>query len=278
MNNFFRLTIMVENKALSYNLLAEHGLAYMLETNNQKIMMDTGQGASNVLEHNLKTLSLTLDNVNSLFLSHGHYDHCGKIDKVLEASPNCAVYAHPDIFTNKITRSKDVRNIGISKKNIDLLKNDECKLILSKKSLNLGDGIRTTGEIPRNNDFEDTGGDFFHDKELTIRDQLLDDQALFFSTIKGTVIILGCAHAGVVNTIERVYQLTNGKQIFAIIGGMHLLRASELRLQKTVVALKKYSVKRLYPMHCTGWLAERFLYNSLPGKVFSCGVGSVLEF
>jgi 7,8-dihydropterin-6-yl-methyl-4-(beta-D-ribofuranosyl)aminobenzene 5'-phosphate synthase len=127
-------------------------------------------------------------------------------------------------------------------------------------------------------DFEDTGGSFFLDHACQQPDPLTDDQAIYFDTTQGTVVVLGCAHAGVINTLYYVRQLTHDRPVHAVLGGMHLINASSERLQWTIEQLRKLGVERLGPAHCTGTAAVAALWNAFPGQCFDCHAGTRLEF
>ncbi len=135
------------------------------------------------------------------------------------------------------------------------------------------DGIFVTGEIPRHSTFEDTGGAFFTDPDGAHPDLLLDDQALYFDTKAGLVVLLGCAHSGVVNTLEYVRQLTGGRRIHTVMGGLHLLNASPARMDQTIAALRRLDIQRLAPAHCTGLPALAQLWTAFPDRCFACAVG-----
>ncbi len=135
-----------------------------------------------------------------------------------------------------------------------------------------------TGEIPRQNAFENTGGRFFLDAACTRPDPLLDDQALFFDTKQGLVVLLGCGHAGVVNTLDYVRHLTGGRPIQAMLGGLHLLSANPDRMEKTIAAFRRLDIQWLAPAHCTGLPALARLWAEFPGRCCSCAVGTQLSF
>ena len=139
-------------------------------------------------------------------------------------------------------------------------------------------GLWATGEIPRTTSFEDTGGPFFLDAAGTRPDLLPDDQAVYFLSRKGTVVLLGCAHAGVVSTLRYVRQLTDAAPVHAVYGGMHLLHASPQRLEATFQALRELDVKVLGPSHCTGRQAVFKLWQQFPGRLVSFHAGDGLEF
>jgi 7,8-dihydropterin-6-yl-methyl-4-(beta-D-ribofuranosyl)aminobenzene 5'-phosphate synthase len=136
------------------------------------------------------------------------------------------------------------------------------------------EGIFMTGPIPRTTPYEDVGGRFFLDDACTQPDPLADDQALFIESPQGINVILGCAHAGVVNTLQYIQQVTKGKPIHTVMGGMHLLAASPDRIDQTIAALRQMGVQRIGPAHCTGCAATAALWTAFPGKCFSCSTGS----
>jgi 7,8-dihydropterin-6-yl-methyl-4-(beta-D-ribofuranosyl)aminobenzene 5'-phosphate synthase len=138
--------------------------------------------------------------------------------------------------------------------------------------------LHVTGPVPRVTDFEDTGGPFFLDAECMRPDPLVDDQAVFFESQDGVVVLLGCAHSGVVNTLQYVDQLTGDKPIRAVLGGMHLIEASTERLARTIEALRNWDIRLLAPAHCTGMTATAALWNAFPGRCTTCHVGRRFEF
>ena len=134
-------------------------------------------------------------------------------------------------------------------------------------------GIAVTGQVPRMNHYEDVGGAFFLDKECQTPDLLLDDQALVMASPRGLIIIFGCAHAGIVNTIAYVSKLVGKENIYAVIGGMHLLNANRIRIANTVEALRKYKIQKIIPLHCTGTEAMAHLKTTFVDKRLHLGVG-----
>ena len=140
------------------------------------------------------------------------------------------------------------------------------------------EGVFVTGEIPRANTYEDTGGAFFLDAAGTQPDPLMDDQALVIDLGRSVVLLLGCAHSGVVNTLNHVQHLTNGKPVSAVIGGLHLGSASDERIQQTIARLRNTQLEMLAPAHCTGWPATAQLWQAFPEIFRPAGVGTVFEF
>jgi 7,8-dihydropterin-6-yl-methyl-4-(beta-D-ribofuranosyl)aminobenzene 5'-phosphate synthase len=146
----------------------------------------------------------------------------------------------------------------------------------SRVPLPVCDGLRLTGTIPRLTDFEGEAGTFFLDEEGREPDPLVDDQAAFVETRAGAVVLLGCAHAGVVNTLRQVESLTAGP-VHAVIGGMHLAAADPQRVEATVRALVDRDVRRVVPCHCTGLAATAALTRELGSRCTPGHVGAVLE-
>jgi 7,8-dihydropterin-6-yl-methyl-4-(beta-D-ribofuranosyl)aminobenzene 5'-phosphate synthase len=120
------------------------------------------------------------------------------------------------------------------------------------------------------------GGDFVLDETATGPDPLLDDQASYVDTSEGLVILLGCAHSGVINTIRYIQELTQVGRVRLIAGGMHLVNASPERLNQTVAELRRCDAKHLLPCHCTGFAATNRLWNDFPGRCQPCPTGTVI--
>ncbi|MEA2013162.1 MAG: MBL fold metallo-hydrolase [Verrucomicrobiota bacterium] len=270
-----KIKVLVDDLSLDKRFLTEHGLSIWIEAGEKKILFDTGQG--DVLKKNAKAFNIDLSDVNFLVLSHGHYDHVGSVEDVLGLNEDMKIFLHSEIFEDKFSvRKSGVEHIGFSKTAEELLKK-RGNLNYTKDPTKLFDGVWLTGEIPRNNDFEDTGGKFYLDKEATKKDSLIDEQALFAESANGIILIVGCAHAGIVNTMDYVSKLTGEKHIYAVIGGMHLLHASRNRLDRTFEALKQYEVQILSPTHCTGMFAVAELKQKFPKEFNLCKAGSLLE-
>ena len=273
-----RVTVLVENMASEPGLLAEHGLAYWIEHGGRSALFDTGQGG--VLANNARELGIALGDMDALVLSHGHYDHTGGVADALKTGRSEAVYAHPMAFSRKYLRKSDgaARAIGMPGHAEKALRKLRHRLVATMAPTTVFEGLTATGPVPRLNDFEDTGGPFFLDEACLQPDPLVDDQSLFLATADGTVVLLGCAHSGVINTLDYIRRLTDNRPILAVIGGMHLVGASPRRLERTVDELRRIGVERLAPAHCTGMPATVALWNAFPGRCQPCPVGTRLEY
>lgn len=278
MNRNARVTILVENTVVGRSMLGEHGLAVSIDTGSQRTLFDTGQGMA--ILNNAHQLDVRLDKTAAIVLSHGHYDHTGGLRKVLHAASRPTVYAHPAVFRPKFARRKDgtCRHIGMPNMDETMVREQTHDLVFTNRPTEICDGLFVTGEIPRKTDFEDTGGPFFCDEQCRHPDTLIDDQSLFFESCQGMVVILGCAHAGVINTLRHIQQLTNGKHIHAAVGGMHLVSASHERTVRTMDAFRDLDIDRFIAGHCTGLAAVETLMASFPGKYCQCAVGTSIDF
>jgi 7,8-dihydropterin-6-yl-methyl-4-(beta-D-ribofuranosyl)aminobenzene 5'-phosphate synthase len=273
-----RITTLSENTAGCGDFLAEWGLSILLETENTTILFDAGKSISTV--YNSDTLNIDLRRVDSVVLSHGHYDHTGGLREVLRRiGKDVAVIAHPDVWQAKYARRKGKpdRYIGIPFERKDL-EGLGASFKLERKPVAITEHIMTTGEIPMVTAFEKIdNGLFIREEAGWHSDQLLDDQALVIKTDAGLVILLGCAHRGVINTLYYARQLTGVDKIHTVIGGSHLVGASENRLRHTVDALKAMDIHRMGFCHCTDLPAACLLAQEFGERFFFNKAGSAIE-
>lgn len=273
-----QVTVLVDNSVPIRGLLAEHGLAFHVQSGPDSLLFDTGQSC--LLIDNAKQLGIDLSPLKTLALSHGHYDHTGGLRAVRECARHATVYAHPGFAIPRYVRDRDgtFRSIGITNPNLEAAQAHPSLVLHTRQRTEVLPDIFLTGEIPRQTDFEDTGGPFFLDESGTQPDPILDDQALFFDTHDGVVVLPGCAHAGIVNTLLHVNHLTHGRPIHAVLGGMHLINASPERISRTVAALRNLGIQRLAPSHCTGMAATACLWHEFPQACTTCAVASRFVF
>jgi 7,8-dihydropterin-6-yl-methyl-4-(beta-D-ribofuranosyl)aminobenzene 5'-phosphate synthase len=273
------ITVLVENTANRQGLLAEHGLALWIERSGQRILFDTGQGMA--LTHNAGELHIDLSTADNVVLSHGHYDHTGGLLSAVQHFRRATVYAHITALRQRFAQAPDgeVRQVGSPVESLEWLASQVDVVIPTRTHpVEIGDGIWLTGQIPRQNDCEDTGGAFFLDQACSQPDPIIDDQAIYLRTDAGLVVLLGCAHAGVVNTLDYICALTGEEQVHALLGGMHLLNADEHRLEQTIRCLRELDVQRIGLAHCTGFGAMTRLYREFPNRCFHCVTGTRLQF
>ena len=275
MNKDIRITTLVEDTALGGGLLAEHGLSFWIEYGDKRMLFDTGQ--SDILVQNAKTLGINLAETNAIVLSHGHYDHTGGLPAVLDIASKAKIYLHPAATEPKFSRKVlGVKSIGMShlaKKAVQ-----RRHVIWTATPAQIFPGMSVTGQVPRINNFEDVGGAFFVDENYQKPDEILDDQTLFIESARGLVVILGCAHSGVVNALDYISNLTSQSKIYAVIGGMHLLNASKERIEQTITIFREYNIQKIGFAHCTGASADRMFSDAFKNRCFSCSAGTQISF
>ena len=276
MIHHLRITTLVENTVSQPGLLAEHGLAFWIEADGLKLLFDTGQGMA--LVHNAEALGIDLGAVDNVAISHGHFDHTGGLAAHPDLMPRATVFVHPDAFLTRYTKRdhQPARSIGWAYHRVDDLIPNVQAVVLTPVPTLVAEGIWLTGQIPRTNQFEDTGGRFSLDEAGTMPDPIHDDQALYIETRRGLVVLMGCGHAGLVNTLDHIGQITGRTRVHAVIGGMHLLEASEHRIAKTITVLQDFNVQVVAPVHCTGLPATAALMESWPDGFYWLTTGSSL--
>ncbi len=217
-----------------------------------------------------------MSRADAVVLSHGHYDHTGGLDAVMPLlRADVRIFAHPAVAGKRysVHPPSPSREIGF-RGGTEAMR----RLKTSREPVEIAPRMLLTGEIPRTNDFEDTGGPFFLDPEGNVPDPILDDQALIIESDAGVILVVGCAHAGIVNTLEHARSLVHCEHFAAVIGGMHLGAASPDRLNKTMLALRCSGVQFLGPAHCTGQTAISLIARESGSALLDCRVGATLEF
>ncbi len=244
------------------------------------IMFDTGYNNIGVL-HNMDILAVDPNEMEAIVLSHAHMDHTGSLHAILGKISNpIPVVVHPDAFLYpRFIEEKDG-----SKKRFPrtLVRNDfdqgNVKIYESKTPTPLLDGaILVTGEVERTTAFEKGMPNALLEKDgRLVPDPLKDDQALVMNLKqKGLVVISGCSHAGIINTVLYAKKLTGVEKVYAVLGGFHLSGAFyEKILQETVDQLKALSPEVVIPMHCTGRKAMELLSREFPSSFVLNSVGS----
>jgi 7,8-dihydropterin-6-yl-methyl-4-(beta-D-ribofuranosyl)aminobenzene 5'-phosphate synthase len=271
------LTILSDNNAAAC-CTAEHGFSILAETDASLILFDTGR--QQALLDNARELGIDLSRVRQLVLSHGHYDHSGGVADMLALSPDLSVYMHPAAFQKRFSiRDGIPRPVHMPERARSALKAmPRSRICLVEQPAVLAYGAGITGPVPRRTAFESTGVPFYMDPEGTIPDPIGDDLSIWFETRDGLVLIAGCCHAGLVNTLRYVIELTGNERIAALIGGFHLSAASEERLTLTVEALNGFDIARIIPCHCTGEHATMYFRRNLRCPVEAGYAGMKLQF
>ncbi|MBC2705806.1 MBL fold metallo-hydrolase [Desulfobacula sp.] len=263
-------------------LLAEHGLSLLVKVRvkeeTHSIILDTGY--TNVaVPYNLEYLGLSLEEVEAVVLSHGHMDHVGALREIVDlAGAGIKLILHPDAFLPRVIRFPSERLVFPAFPSRDELKDWGADVMENKEPLLLcKDSILVTGEVPRTISFEKgLPGALIKSNGEFVSDTFKDDQSLVINLgNKGLVVISGCAHAGIINSVLYAGELTGNKKICAVIGGFHLSGAvMEPSIEPTIEEMKKMAVQVISPMHCTGFKAITRFAEEMPDAFILNSVGS----
>lgn len=270
-----RLTTLCENTAGAPGVVAEWGWSIFVQADGMNILLDTGGGFAAV--RNADKLGIDLKTTHKIILSHSHADHTGGLREILERTKHPEVIAHPAVWIPKY--KKDRTEKSALYKGIPFAREELEKLstfTFRKDPVLLSENIMTTGEIPRTTDFETIESHFLakNGKALS-QDDFPDDLALVCKTNKGLVIVLGCAHRGIINTIQHAQQVTGEQNVHTVIGGTHLYSKKDVQIDQTIRALKQLSVQNIGVSHCTGLSASMRLADAFGDQFFFNNAGSV---
>jgi len=265
-------------------LVAEHGLSLLITvyrgTKSHTILFDTGYSQIGV-PHNIALLGIDLQRIEAIVLSHAHMDHTGSLHKILDGIQEpVTLVVHPGAFyypryieRDDGKRQRFPRTLSredLASEKVEILENENAVFMAEN-------GIMVTGEVERTTEFEKGLPGALLEKEGEMRpDPISDDQALVLNLKeKGLVVISGCSHSGIINTILHAQKLTGLRKVHAVLGGFHLTEpASESIIEKTISELKDVGPEVIVPMHCTGWKAIQRLHQEFPSAFVLNSVGS----
>jgi len=281
-----RITVLAEDSVLYESpYLGQHGVSFLLEGvsggNTKRILVDVGQNTEALLS-NMRTMGIPASTIDAIVLTHCHYDHTQGTVRMLReiGKKGVCVVAHPSIFRPHFATQPHLRHVGItqddSKAEIEKASGD---LSLSKDPVVIMPGIMTTGEVKRRTEFEETRiGLKTIENGALVDDLMLDDISVIANVEgKGLVIITGCSHAGIINITNQAIEITGCDKIEGIIGGLHLVEASDTIIKRTVEELSKLNVAWISAGHCTGFKAQVQLYLVFGEKFLPLHTGMQFE-
>jgi 7,8-dihydropterin-6-yl-methyl-4-(beta-D-ribofuranosyl)aminobenzene 5'-phosphate synthase len=265
---------------------AEHGFSMLIRVFNGKsscVLFDTG-GSPEVIVENAERMGISLSEVECIVLSHGHYDHFGGLLSAVKAvnKVNLPIIVHEDMFETRGTANSKgtVRKYPEFPAEAEL---SPARLVRTKKPSITADGmVCVTGEIPRKTSFETgyTPHRIFIDGSWQPDPLIRDERAIAINIKgKGLVVVSGCAHAGIINTVSYAQQITGIDKVYAVMGGFHLAgKEFENRIQPTIKELQRINPKFIVPSHCTGWRAMCAIARTLPEAFVWNSVGNLYRF
>lgn len=273
-----RITTLSENTAGRANVLAEWGLSVLIEADDRKVLLDTGPSFS--AAYNALALGAGSSRIDRVVFSHGHFDHTGGLLHILRmAKGTVEVIGHPDIWALKYAGlpGRTMEYIGVPFLR-ETAESFGASFNLTKEPVWLSENIVTSGEIPMITDYEKIDSALYVKEREEFRpDPLWDDQAVFIKSENGLVIILGCAHRGMINTIRHAQKLTGLEPLYAVLGGTHLISASPDRMERTTAELRSLGVQKLGVSHCTGLPAAVTLARLFPDAFFFNNAGTRID-
>ena len=269
----FKITIL--STMLSDTHVGEWGFSALIEADGQKVLFDTGSREKTVIQ-NANELNINLDHIDNVFLSHNHKDHTGGLITLKKNFPNSFSNAHigEGIFYSRPNSNGTSHYILKNKNSLESL---GIKFITHINPSQIMEGLWTTGQIPRKYDEKNWSelGKMIDSKGELVEDTIPEDQSLFFDTENGIVLISGCGHAGLVNTLNYVKNIIPNRPIYKIIGGFHLLNLKQDKLEWTAQKMKEFGVKYFVGAHCTGLNSTYSIRNFMNLSSEKAVVGSV---
>ena len=269
----FKITIL--STMLSDTHVGEWGFSALIEADGQKVLFDTGSREKTVIQ-NANELNINLDHIDNVFLSHNHKDHTGGLISLKKEFPNSFSKAHigEGIFYSRPNSNGTSHYILNNKNSLESL---GVKFITHINPSQIMKGLWTTGQIPRKYDEKNWSelGKIIDLNGKVVEDTIPEDQSLFFDTEKGIVLVSGCGHAGLINTINYIKNIIPNRPIYKIIGGFHLLNLKQNKLKWTAKKMKEFGVKYFVGAHCTGLNSTYSIRNFMNLSSKNALVGSV---
>ncbi len=259
MSDNVKITVLSDKLALP-GFEGEHGLSFVVEAD-KRILFDTG--ASDLFIRNASKLGIDLNSVDTVIISHGHYDH----GNGLQYLDGKCIVTHPCAFTTRYS-GRSGRNLTVA---VTLENIEACNtLVESREPLWLSEKIVYLGEIERTMSFERKLAPQFHFADGTT-DPIIDDSALAIKTAKGIFVISGCAHSGICNIVEQARKVCQQSKVYGVIGGFHLTEINE-QLSQTIDYLKKIGTEYVLPSHCTSHEVINEIRKNFKGEDVKTGM------
>ena len=268
-----KVTFLIDNKTESVKCHAEWGLSILIETAQEKILMD--QGASKMVVRNAEELGLDLCAIDFACISHGHNDHSGGTEYFCEVNKTAPIYVHEKAFTYQIAKDMD-GNIGIPWAE-DFINENSERIIRTEGTYQINDHVWLVGNVPDMPGFTPTEGFFIRIGSDLLPDRMEHEQALVIREGGGLHIFSGCSHKGIVPILRYIKEQIPGEKIVSVVAGMHLFSASDEFIDKVIEEMKELGVQNVFPVHCTGMNAIIRFKMQMGEAVKIAAAGDVFE-
>jgi 7,8-dihydropterin-6-yl-methyl-4-(beta-D-ribofuranosyl)aminobenzene 5'-phosphate synthase len=268
-----KITILSENSSATTTSLSEWGWSAYIEYDGSKILFDTGM-SGDVVVKNAKSLKIDLTAVETIILSHGHYDHCDGLERVIKEVGRCDIFCHENILEPKFTVSEIRKKFSGVKFKQGEIENLGGRFKFLDSTTEIFKGVHLIADVSPLNSFEMIPESFIlRVDNQDIKDSFRDEINLAIDLGDSLIAMSGCAHLGIVNILEHIKKLRE-KRVTHFFGGTHLKDASTKRINETIDYLTKQNLKLLAPAHCTGFDALVKIQNGL-GEIVTpafCGL------
>jgi 7,8-dihydropterin-6-yl-methyl-4-(beta-D-ribofuranosyl)aminobenzene 5'-phosphate synthase len=281
-----KITTLSENSVADIDYVAEWGFSVHISIEGgPTILFDTGYKEACV--HNAEVAGIRLEDVDLIALSHGHMDHTGGLRSVLQRirfrrpdRRTIDIFCHPAAIESQYVKHTSAYFYRGCPFQIEELLRLGARFRTSADPVWLSEDIVLSGEVPMKSAYESVAPIcFLKESDGYIESPVDDDQALFLITDRGLLLVLGCAHRGMINTIAHARELSGVDEVYMVIGGSHLLNTSREQQQATLEAIEKFAIKRIGISHCTGMRPACFLSENLgPKRFFFNNAGTELTF
>ncbi len=262
---------LVENMAYRQGTKGEHGLSFIINTNDQQILFDTGQ--SDLLLANAKQLDIDLSRVDSVVISHGHYDHTGGLEAFFKVNQHAPVWLKPAAFETKYSKSTgQVRPIGMQPTLFTAFRD---RFHFVKEKLELTPGLWIVPGIESHFSFEQSSSKMLVKREgQNIPDNFEDELFMLFDHPQGLCILSGCSHRGILNICKTAIHTSHNPKIRMLLGGTHLKGASSGKIEQTLEAFDEFQVQQFGLCHCTGLIPFMAFWQKYGEQVRYAHVGT----
>ncbi len=275
------IQILCDNNIEGVDFLGEHGFAALVTHPTGIYLFDTGQG--HTLPHNARQSGLPFEDLAAVILSHGHYDHTGGLAWVLAQTGAIEVHAHPAVFSPHLAKiaddtAKPPRYVGCPRTREEL-EADGARFVFHDQTATIAPGLWFISGYARHGDQTPADGKLVLGGGAgPVPDPMADDASLLLETASGPVLLLGCAHGGVLNILDHVREHLGVSRLQAVLGGTHLMFYTSDQIREVIAAFEAFDVAQVGVSHCTGGEAATQLAQHFGGRFCRAAAGSVFRF